>query len=293
MLTRWSNDTSSILGVDNKDIVLTMMVHKKGKNMVTTAGAAKMFDALDAVRKTPGYSDFCAIHGMESACPPGYEYICKLYSIPTEGVGAKECPTSGATGFWFHNQSLYEEQVSSDADLAEAMSLDVFFGGKQHFNLRDVLGYPVYKGNLLESSTAFLSFVWFPKDAKGVENVRLNVVQALLKLQEEWKGDEEEYELQFRTSESFRDEFLWSIENDIVLFPVAFLFMSAFTCMAFARRDSVKSRSALGLGAVFTVLLSILTGYGILFTIGVPLTSLTQVCSNLCTKRDELNQFLT
>ena len=211
MLTRWSNnDTSSVLGVDNRDVILTMIVHKKGKNMVTSAGAAKMFDALDKVRSTPGYSDFCAIHGVESACPPGYEYICELYSIPTEpteGVGAKDCPIGGATGFWFHNRSLYEEQVSSDADVSEAMSLDVFFGDGQQLNLRDVLGNPVHEEGLLVSSTAFLSFVLFPKNVEGVENLRLGVVRALLDLQQEWKDDKEgEYELQFITSESFPDE---------------------------------------------------------------------------------------
>ena len=43
MLTCWSNDTSSIFRVGNQDVVLTMMFHKQGKIMVTTAGAAKTF----------------------------------------------------------------------------------------------------------------------------------------------------------------------------------------------------------------------------------------------------------
>merc|ERR1712232_359347 len=53
--------------------------------------------------------------------------------------------------------------------------------------------------------------------------------------------------------------------------------MSMFTGLVFFRRNWVHSRVLLGSGAVCSVFLSIMVGYGILFIIGVPFTSMTQV----------------
>ena len=53
--------------------------------------------------------------------------------------------------------------------------------------------------------------------------------------------------------------------------------MSLFTCIVFYQQDSVSSRCLLGLLAVLSVLLAIMSTYGLLFIIGVPLTALTQI----------------
>ena len=81
--------------------------------------------------------------------------------------------------------------------------------------------------------------------------------------------------LSFLLNAHFR--FTRAIVDDIYLIPVVFVIMSAFTACAFARRHKVYSRSLLGIGAVITCLLSITTGYGLLFTCGVPLTTATQM----------------
>jgi hypothetical protein len=73
------------------------------------------------------------------------------------------------------------------------------------------------------------------------------------------------------------DEFLRAIMTDIPLVPFVFVIMSLFCCLIFGRRHKVRSQCILGVGAVFCVFLSITTGYGLMFVIGVPLTSLTQV----------------
>jgi predicted RND superfamily exporter protein len=53
--------------------------------------------------------------------------------------------------------------------------------------------------------------------------------------------------------------------------------MAAFTSIVFFQNDRVRSRMLLGLNAVLSVLLSILTGFGILFICHVPMTSLTSI----------------
>jgi hypothetical protein len=56
-----------------------------------------------------------------------------------------------------------------------------------------------------------------------------------------------------------------------------FIIMSIFTCLVFMKQHKVYSRSLLGLAAVFSVLLSLMSGYGSMFICGVPLTSMTQI----------------
>jgi predicted RND superfamily exporter protein len=50
-----------------------------------------------------------------------------------------------------------------------------------------------------------------------------------------------------------------------------------FTCLAFFKWHKVHSRTLLGLSAVVAVLISIASGYGILFIIGIPFTPITQL----------------
>lgn len=71
--------------------------------------------------------------------------------------------------------------------------------------------------------------------------------------------------------------FTRAIVKDIPLVPIVFIIMSIFTCAIFFKRDKVRSRSLLGFAAVLSVLLSILTGYGMVFIIGIPFTSMTQL----------------
>ena len=53
--------------------------------------------------------------------------------------------------------------------------------------------------------------------------------------------------------------------------------MSIFTALVFWKRDKVRSQSLLGFSAVISVLLSLFSGFGLLFIIGVSFTSMTQI----------------
>jgi uncharacterized BrkB/YihY/UPF0761 family membrane protein len=62
--------------------------------------------------------------------------------------------------------------------------------------------------------------------------------------------------------------FTRAIVDDIPLVPIVFVVMAIFTSLVFWKKDKVQSRSLLGFGAVVTVLLSIISGYGLQFLIG-------------------------
>jgi uncharacterized BrkB/YihY/UPF0761 family membrane protein len=64
------------------------------------------------------------------------------------------------------------------------------------------------------------------------------------------------------------DRFTRAIVDDIPLVPIVFVIMGIFTSLVFWKKDKVQSRSLLGFGAVVTVLLSIISGYGLQFVIG-------------------------
>lgn len=67
------------------------------------------------------------------------------------------------------------------------------------------------------------------------------------------------------------------MEKDIPLLPLVFIVMSLFACSVYYKRDRVESRSLMGFGGVASVLLSLMTGYGLMFVCQVPFTSMTMI----------------
>lgn len=69
--------------------------------------------------------------------------------------------------------------------------------------------------------------------------------------------------------------FARAIEDDLPLLPLVFILMLVFTCSVFCKRNAVGSQTLLGLAGVVSVLLAIMTGYGLMFVCGVPFSSMT------------------
>jgi Niemann-Pick C1 protein len=236
---------------------LTTMVHKGGENVVSRVGMLRNFEVVDTIRATPKYKEYCALYGK----------------IPTGEDTPLVCEISGVSGFWLHNTSLFE----SDQEAAEAMSIDSLPGeAKQFADLKQIVGYPVFEQNGTLSGLSFLTN--FVLDGGGAAiQLERDLLKRMLHLRQEWEEDENNpYSLEIISPISFPDEFNRGIVKDIPLVALVFVEMAIFTCIVFSKADWVHSRSMLGLGAVACVLLSIMTGYGLMFLIGVPFTSLTQ-----------------
>ena len=86
-----------------------ILVHQGGANVLNLPTLRKVFEALEVFQKTPGYDFICASGD---------------YELPV--TGEKTCRINSATRFWWHNVTLFEEQVTSDDDLIRILSADKY-----------------------------------------------------------------------------------------------------------------------------------------------------------------------
>jgi Patched family len=107
---------------------------------------------------------------------------------------------------------------------------------------------------------------------------KLKVINLLLPIKKAWEEQPDSpYRLEFYMFTTVPSELTRAITQDLPLIPLVFAIMSAFTCIVFLRTDIVQSRGLLGLGSVVTILLSITSGFGLAFIIGLPFTSMTSI----------------
>jgi len=253
-----------------------LMLHADGANVVSQEGAAKQFEAIDRIRSVPGYQQHCAQYGG-LPCPPGVlDLVCFLNDIPFGNDAPRVCNMVGMTAFWFHNTSIFEREVESDYDVYKTLAIDIFPGDSEVFDVSNYVGYPKFETvngtKLLVEGLSYTTYMPLPHLAAGLEQA---VIDEVLLLQEEWENDPNNmYRVELVASESFEDELLRAILTDLPLMPFVAILMSAFTALVFFQRSWLHSRTTLGVGAVLCVMLSLLSGYGMMFIIGIPFTNL-------------------
>jgi Niemann-Pick C1 protein len=240
-----------------------LLIHRSGGNVLGQEGVERCFDALETLRSTEGYEQLCKGTGH------------------TDFNSIETCLVYGATNVWNDTRAFFEANVSSDEEAIMSLSSPVFPNGAP-VDAGSIFG-KVIRGEdgVLESAESFSFVVQLPgQDVKEdlAKEVEERALETLLNLHDMWLNEEgNDFVLQVFAERSFSDEFTRAIVNDIPLVPIVFVIMGVFTCLVFFRRDWVYSRTMLGLGAVVTVLLAIMTGYGIMFMAGVPFTSMTQI----------------
>jgi hypothetical protein len=249
---------------------MQVIVHAQGDNVLGYDGASKLFDVIETVRSTPGYED-----------------VCRLGRDNLDG----ECPILSPTGFWLgHNRTIFNEQVQSNEDAIFQMS-HIKFANQQPVDRTTIFGrvVPLVRHNasildfnvssiLLESATAYLVSISLPPNDKEVRPWEADATEKLFALRGEWQQiSGNKWVLELNTYRSFDDELNRGIQEDIPLMASAFVMMGLFCAMTLAKWHRVKSQSLLGVGAVATIVLALMTGYGLMFCIGVPFSSLTQV----------------
>ena len=240
----------------------TVIIHNDGKNVLGKQQMSRVFQVLDSIRETPGYDDICS--------------ASTFLNVERE----PECKILSATRFWQHSVDTFNSEIQTDEDTIEALSAPTYSGGMPVLP-ELIMGYAVREegqnNTLLASAKSYFINIGFP-DVDGVDKFELDVLDRLLKIKEEWEEDSDiDLHLHFFTLQSYDTEFMRAINNDLVLVPVVGFVMAAFTCMVFFKRDRVQSRSLLGIGSVVTIVMSLMTGYGLMFTIGLPFTNMTQI----------------
>jgi len=225
-----------------------MQFHNDGKNLLESPDTTvrRIFEAVQTVESLPEYEALCSqlqADALESG-------ICR-----------------------------FKESVANDDDVRIALSATHFPDG------RIASDYQLYGKSLRGNDgilTQFLSTsVYIALPFTGNDELSLalewDALQAIESLSQEWNQEGVDVQVVRLADRSLEDEISRAILNDIPLVPVVFLTMGMFTSLAFFRKNRVRSRSLLGFGAVVSVLLSIMSGYGLMFCCGVPFTSMTQI----------------
>uniref|UniRef100_A0A7S3KVG1 SSD domain-containing protein n=1 Tax=Amphora coffeiformis TaxID=265554 RepID=A0A7S3KVG1_9STRA len=275
------NDNVAAAISPTTDAFVSFVVHAQGENVATKEGVQRTFTALERARSSRGYSEHCTLHG-ESPCPSEIpDHICAFYGVSTNILAPKVCKVAGVTGFWLHSLAGFET-MQTDQQVREILSMNVFPGYENSFDVANYIGYPIYETvngtNLIVDAKSYLTGMALPHPrSDSAHSVEKHILHDLLKLQEEWDAQDDTsfYRIEVMGSSSFQDEFSRGIQADLRLIPVVVILMSAFTALVFSKADRSHSRSFLGLGAVGCVVLSLMTGYGLMFLFSVPFTTLS------------------
>eukprot|EP00934_Nitzschia_sp_Nitz4_P003895 Nitzschia sp. Nitz4//scaffold242_size29646//22986//25981//NITZ4_008053-RA/size29646-processed-gene-0.14-mRNA-1//1//CDS//3329543821//3885//frame0 len=255
----WINDQS---GFPAYPRYFQLTVHADGQDVVSIEGVNRMFTVLDTLMDTPGYDELC---------------LAGTVPLPD---GTMTCTISSPSAFWNHSLEIFQEQVQEEQDINIAFSSEFYPDGAP-VDLPGVLGHVTYDSDgIVESAPIYIMRFDLPRedDETDAEDFEEVVLDKLGRIRQAWENESgNPFRLEYFADRSFSDEFERAIVKDIPLVPVVFIIMSIFTSMVFFKRDLVQSRTVVGFGAVCSVLLAIMTGYGLLFIFGVPFTSMTQI----------------
>jgi len=249
-------------GFPTESRYFSIYLHADGSNVLGKDGLTRAFTALNAVRDLSEYPTVCKESSSTEVVDENGDVTCPLITV---------------TKFWNSNLTTFQRQVQNDEDAITAMSQYIYPNGAP-VDLKAILGNieTDIDGTLI-SSQMYLMFIAFPP-TDAAETFESDAIDAILDLDKKWENENGNiWRVEVFAERSFDDEFGRAIVADIPLVPAVFIVMSIFTCIVFFRYDAVFSQSLLGFGAVVGVLLSIMTGYGLLFLIGVPFTSMTQI----------------
>ena len=291
----WVN-SPELSGFPSNDRQIVAIIHAKGDDVLHLDGMNRVFDVMDTVRNMEGYSDIC----MEDK--NGFRrQKCEILS-----------PTGF---FPNHDRNSYEAKIKTEKDLKKTLSKFRFANGNfvnralvvgdsapaltvndfQVFMVRESLGgisaEDAFDQDLqnevlekaadtfeLESAKSFLIAWSLPNTGPEKElaiKFEKKAAEELLAMNQKWDEDGDDYVLSLTTRSANTQELVRGIIEDIPLMMGAFLIMTVFTMYSLSKYHRIKSQTSLGIGAVFSVFLAVITGYGLMFCIGIPLTSLT------------------
>jgi hypothetical protein len=247
---------------------VAFLVHSNGNNVLTIEGANCLFDVVDTIRNINGYHKTC------------YE---------SWGTEDQECPIQAASALFNHNRSEFYSNLArfdlTDELVQKAMSR-LKYPKNDEPVVRDVIfGYPepTLQSNitsddisLLTSAQSYLGFI--PKSESDEYYFEYDAVVALYQLQDTWDQQGIQCHVEANSFRALDDENTRGVEKDVPMMATAFLLMGIVCAVHLSNiQNLVQSRTILGLGAVVTIALSIMTSYGLLFVIGVPFTAVAQV----------------
>lgn len=146
--------------------------------------------------------------------------------------------------------------------------------------------------DLLTYVPSFILNVGLPDtdESYAFQEIALNQLKDLKKTWELQSRDQNPHSLQleFFTLYAYELEYQRALMKDMPLVPLVFYVMLLFTCIAFhklgmgtsrtSRKNPLEpSRFSLGILSTFTIGMSLLSGYGLMFCVGVPFTNIAEM----------------
>jgi len=294
---------------------LILILHAHGANVLGKHSLDKLFDAIDAVRETPGYDDLCQRGSYKS-----YDNIhtCRILS---------------ATRFWNHDRTKFEQNITNDEDAAMMLSRSLYPNSQTPVFRELILGNyemssstTVYQANgesfVQQNITEHLPQVHFvqslfvrfelPDVGADADEFEARAWEALAELKQTWEDDntafletghapqsEPSVSVSTNTSNGDADNnlpaqylnleldflsiFAYKIENqralirDLPLVGGIILVLMIFTTLVFMKPHKVYSRSMLGCASLATIGITLMFSYGLVWCIGIPFTNIAQI----------------
>lgn len=256
--SHWIKEES---GFPGQNRVFTVSIHNDGDNVFRADNIRQIFEVVNEVTSLAGYNRVCSQGDY--------------YNFD----GIRTCKIMSVTRFFMHQLAVFDEiyEAGGEEAIIDTVSANTY-QNMAPVDTDMILGNVVRdkETGLITSVQSFNIFFLLSR-VEGVEDLEQLVLLRMAELQLEWDTDKRLLQLEYFSMRSYSDEFARAIENDLYLLPVVFFIMSGFTCLVFHRWDRVQSRSMLGVGSVVTILLSMMSSFGLMFIIGVPFTSMTQI----------------
>jgi Niemann-Pick C1 protein len=210
--------------------------------------------------------------GMAISTPSGFTYEDICTRLPPLNL----CDVTGILKLWSNDRSIYDAQVSSDADILTAINSPSFPDGTP-LNLGSFVGnYTLDGTGQVKSAEGALFYMMI--DGNGDDaNAYLEAFENTMAIAVENVGDG--LTAYYNTDDSLDRELEKSVSSETILFILTYMFMVCFVMVAFAKKpySLVNMRSGLAFSTVLTVLLSGFAGYGICAGLGVPFSSLNSI----------------
>ncbi|CAB9506138.1 Pick C1-like protein 1 [Seminavis robusta] len=249
-----------------------LLYHNDGGTILTTGAMDRVFEGVTTIRTTPGYPELCQ------------------RGVYVDFNGNVDCRIMSATGYWTnHSTQVYRNESLDDAGLRERLSGYEFASGAPVYHDAILGNWERGEGGILTSAQSYLVTIDIPDiDTDGVTNqFEKDMLERLQDLREKYIAEDQASGVSVSTMDvmtlyAYELEYQRAIFGDLYLVAVVAMFMCGFVMITFARfgfgdDGGQKSRALLGLSSVYTIGCSMLTGNGLMFLIGVPFTTVTQI----------------
>lgn len=294
---------------ETADMLLMVHSDQSDSNVLHVEAVRRVFQVLETLRSTPGYDALCARSGYINPYNSS-EHTCWIWSV-TQFWDHNVTIFEQQLGRNHGMSEIDLVKVLSQPAFPDGMPVfhEVLMGSYTKANVTDEFykhhstafmnnttsaAASVHNQPMLTRVPAFMISVGLPVVTQGWETevFQERALARLQDLQDDWldqtlEENPHQLRVQFFCQYAYLLEYERALMKDMPLALVVFAVMLSFTMLVFHQygrqqrgNDSVslyKSRATLGIASVVTIGASLMSGFGLMFCLGVPFTNITQM----------------